>query len=223
MEIFVSEATLQSYMYEVDAIELGIDLYEAGKVESSYNEKTKCYVVEVNDAGIIRNPSIKFTRDGEDIKEAYCQCGDAVDGALCEHIVAGILAIQGGFFVTEIAIDEVHQVSATVDKTNTAIAMKSGSLPVFATPSMVALMEQAASELLDECISEEQTSVGTLVDIAHLVASPVGTQITATATIQYVFGRKIEFIVTATDGENEIGRGRHTRMIVDTEEFMSKL
>ena len=118
---------------------------------------------------------------------------------------------------------QTNEVNAVVGETNTAIAMKSGSLPVFATPSMIALMEQAASELLDGCIDEGQTSVGTMINVKHLVASPMGAQITATATVIEVLGRKIEFSVTATDGKNEIGKGTHTRMIVDAEKFMSRI
>jgi len=223
MKISVNNATLQSHTHEVNAIKSGIKLFEAGDVESSYNEQTKRHETEVNDGGKIWRPIIKFSRDGHDIKNTSCQCSASTDGVLCKHIVAGILATQGGFLETKLVIGKVHQVSVTVDETNTAIAMKSGTLPVFATPSMVALMEQAASELLDNCIDEEQTSVGTLVDIEHLVASPVGTHITATAEIAYVFGRKIEFLVMATDGKNRIGKGKHTRMIVDTEKFMNRL
>ena len=123
----------------------------------------------------------------------------------------------------ETLIGKSHQVSMVVRDRNTAKAMKSGILPVFATPAMIALMEQAASELLGDCLDDHQTSVGTLVNVEHLVASPIGLQITATATIDHVSGRKVEFTVTASDGKKEIGKGKHTRMIVDIDKFLLKL
>jgi len=223
MKISINEATLQSHTHEINAIKSGIKLFEAGKIETSYHEQIG-YIAEVNDKGTSHRPVIHFSRDGQDIKETRCQCRASNYGkVLCKHIVAGILAIQGGFPETELVLGKTHQVKVTVGETNTAIAMGSGSLPVFATPSMVALMEQAASELLDGCICEGETSVGTMINVEHLAASPMGAQITATATIDCVFGRKIEFSVIATDGKNEIGKGTHIRMIVDAEKFMGRL
>jgi predicted thioesterase len=98
--------------------------------------------------------------------------------------------------------------------------MKSGSLPVFATPSMTALMEQAACACLDEC--DVGATVGTALNIEHVAASPIGAEITATATITSVSGRKYEFAVTARDSAGEIGRGTHTRVAIDAEKFMKK-
>jgi len=116
-----------------------------------------------------------------------------------------------------------HKASVAVSDENTAIAMKSGSLPVFATPSMVALMEQAASELLEECLEEGETSVGTLVEVKHLAATPLGRTVTATAKVELVSGRKVEFTIIAHDGVNEIGTGRHERVMIDIEKFMNKV
>jgi predicted thioesterase len=120
-------------------------------------------------------------------------------------------------------LGKTASVSITVNENNTAIAMKSGSLPVFATPSMVALMEQAACECLSDCMEEGQTSVGISINIEHTAASPIGKVISATAAVEYVCGRKIEFTVTAKDDAGAIGAGKHTRMIVDTERFLSKV
>jgi predicted thioesterase len=113
-------------------------------------------------------------------------------------------------------------VSVTVNESNTAQAMQSGSLPVFATPSMVALMERAACECLADCLNDGQTSVGSAISVEHVAASPLESEITATAKIESVSGRKIEFVVSANDKSGEIGSGRHTRVIVDTERFMKK-
>jgi len=88
---------------------------------------------------------------------------------------------------------------------------------------MIALMEQAADELLAGCIGVDEASVGTLMNVKHLSASPIGRKITAKAKVDYVFGRKVEFTVTAHDGVNEIGTGKHERVIIGIEKFMSKI
>ena len=98
----------------------------------------------------------------------------------------------------------------------------SGSLEVFATPMMIAAMEQAACTLLQEFLEEGQTSVGTMMHVAHSAATPLGMQVTATATITAQEGRKVEFEVSARDACGEIGRGTHTRFIVDAAKFLSK-
>ena len=108
-----------------------------------------------------------------------------------------------------------------VRETNTALAMGSGSLHVFATPSMIALMEQAACNAVAACLDEESTSVGTLVNITH--ATGMGKKVTATATLTAVKGRKLVFEITAADEDKQIGKGTHERFIVNKEKFMAKL
>ena len=110
-----------------------------------------------------------------------------------------------------------------VRETNTAIAMGSGSLQVFATPCMVALMEQAACNAVDPCFNDSESSVGTLVNITHDAATALGKKVTATATLVEVQGRKLVFEVTAADEDKQIGKGRHERFIVNEEKFMAKL
>lgn len=110
-----------------------------------------------------------------------------------------------------------------VRETNTAIAMGSGSLQVFATPCMVALMEQAACNAVAACLDEESTSVGTLVNITHDAATGIGKKVTATATLTAVEGRKLVFEITAADEDKQIGKGTHERFIVNKEKFMAKL
>lgn len=119
-------------------------------------------------------------------------------------------------------IGKTASVSVAVTDSNTAKAVGSGSLDVFATPMMIALMERAACECLADVLNQEQTSVGTKIDVMHTAASPVGAEITAAATIENVAGRTIEFTVTANDGTGEIGKGKHTRVVVDAEKFALK-
>ncbi|TCS80436.1 thioesterase family protein [Pectinatus cerevisiiphilus] len=114
------------------------------------------------------------------------------------------------------------EISGSVTEKNTAIAMKSGTLPVYATPAMMALMEQAAAELVQEYLPEGWTSVGIAMSVAHTSASPVGMKVRAEAKITAVDGRKISYEVTAFDQSGEIGRGTHERFAVNEEKFMKK-
>ncbi|MCL1987358.1 MAG: thioesterase family protein [Firmicutes bacterium] len=106
---------------------------------------------------------------------------------------------------------------------NTAKAVGSGSLEVFSTPMMIALMEQAACVALADVLEVGQSSVGTQIAVEHTAASAVGANIVATATITAVDGKKISFEVVANDDKNQIGKGTHTRFIIDIERFMAKV
>lgn len=110
-----------------------------------------------------------------------------------------------------------------VNNNNTAKALGSGDMDVFATPAMVALMENAAMNAVAPHLEEGQTTVGTQISTSHIKASALGATITATAVLTAVDGRSLTFEITARDGENVIGEGIHTRFIVDRERFLSKL
>lgn len=109
-----------------------------------------------------------------------------------------------------------------VDTFNTARAMGSGSLEVFATPSMVALMEKSAVNALSDYLEDGTTTVGTFMSIEHISATPVGADVTAEAEVTEVNGREIVFSVTAKDNAGMIGKGTHKRFIVNSEKFMNK-
>lgn len=98
----------------------------------------------------------------------------------------------------------------------------SGSLPVFATPMMAALMEEAACNAIAPFLSEGETTVGTKLDISHDAATPEGLTVTATAEITGVSGREISYHVTAEDGVGVIGSGTHKRFLVDADRFLNK-
>ena len=115
-----------------------------------------------------------------------------------------------------------REVCTAVTAENTARAMGSGCLEVFATPAMCCLMEKAASDLMDSLLEEGSTSVGTALNVAHSAATPVGMQVKAVAEITGVEGRKISFKVTAFDEAGEIGSGTHERFIVFKEKFQQK-
>ena len=113
--------------------------------------------------------------------------------------------------------------SVVVDKANCASAVGSGGLDVFATPSMVALMEHAAMTAVAPFLAEGDTTVGGYIATSHIAPSPIGATIEAEATVTAVEGRKIEFEVEARCGDQLLGRGTHTRFVVNATKFMSKL
>lgn len=111
-----------------------------------------------------------------------------------------------------------------VNSAYTAIAARSGSLEVFGTPFMIALMEKATCSACESLLDEGETTVGTAINITHDKASGLGELIKASATLKAVDGRKLTFDVIATDSkENIIGKGTITRFVVNGERFMSKV
>ena len=115
------------------------------------------------------------------------------------------------------------QSSVTVSAGNTAAAMGSGDLDVFATPAMVALMENAAMKAVADALPEGSTTVGAEMNVTHIKPSGLGAEIVATAVLTGVEGRKLTFNVGARDAEGMIGEGIHIRYIVDREKFMAKV
>lgn len=115
-----------------------------------------------------------------------------------------------------------YQTAAKVTNEITAISAKSGTLPVLATPFMIALMEQAASELCEREIESGKTTVGTAINIAHMAASVIGAEIKVTARVTDIDRRKICFEVEAFDNAGLIGKGTHERFIVDSDAFIKK-
>ena len=122
----------------------------------------------------------------------------------------------------EIVIGMKGEVSTLAEREDTALEVGSGSLLVYATPCMVALMEGAACEALAPALSEDQTTVGISLDIAHLSATPVGLEVRAEAEVTNVEGKVITFAVTAYDEAVKIGEGTHKRCIVNSQRFLDK-
>lgn len=115
---------------------------------------------------------------------------------------------------------EKYTLNITVSDKETAEAIGSGGLPVYATPSMICHFEDAAFRLAAQYGHQ---TVGTKVDINHLRACLPGTQVTVTAELTEVEGRRLEFIVKAEDEKGLLGEGRHQRFVIDPERFMAKL
>ena len=109
-----------------------------------------------------------------------------------------------------------------VEREDTAAEVGSGSLLVYATPCMVALMEGAACEAIASELKETETTVGTELNIQHISATPVGLEVWAEATVTAVEGKVITFSLRAFDEAGEIGSGSHKRVIVNSQKFLDK-
>lgn len=120
-------------------------------------------------------------------------------------------------------IGQSFTATTTVVKELTAEVMGSGDMPVFATPAMIALMENAAMKAVASDLPEGSSTVGIEMSVSHMKASAIGAAISAKAEITEIDGRKITFSVVAKEGDATIGEGKHVRFVVDKEKFLSKL
>ena len=122
----------------------------------------------------------------------------------------------------EIIVGMKGAVSTVVEREDTAYEVGSGSLLVYATPCMVALMEGAACDAIEAEIPEGKTSVGTELSITHISATPVGLEVHAEAEVIEVDGATVTFRVAAYDEAGKIGEGIHKRVIITTQKFLDK-
>lgn len=116
------------------------------------------------------------------------------------------------------------QIEQTVTQELTAAAVGSGALPVFGTPFMAAMMENAAMTVLQSFLEEGQGSVGTHLDISHDAPTPVGMKVWAEAEITGISenGKMVDFAVRAWDEKGPISTGTHTRAIINSARFLNK-
>ncbi|MGQ0457518.1 MAG: thioesterase family protein [Hyphomicrobium sp.] len=113
--------------------------------------------------------------------------------------------------------------TARVTPERLAPEVGSGAAPVLASPMMVALMEAAAVNCIEQLLPPDHLSLGVHLDVAHIAPTPLGLTVTVTATLTSIVGRKLTFSVNAHDGVEAIGSGAHTRIVVDTPRFMARL
>ncbi len=114
------------------------------------------------------------------------------------------------------------QVMTVVSPESTALAVGSGTLPVFATPCLCAMMEKAAWTAIAPALEEGESSVGTMLHISHQSATPVGMVVWAEAEVTAVDGRRVEFAVLARDEAGLIGEGSHERVVVQNARFLDR-
>jgi predicted thioesterase len=117
----------------------------------------------------------------------------------------------------------VGESTAVVTDALTAASYGSGLVRAFATPAMIALMENASVAAIQPYLDAGQTSVGTEINVKHLAATPVGMHIRARAELTAVEGRRLSFQVDAWDDKEKIGEGTHVRAIIDNARFAERL
>lgn len=122
----------------------------------------------------------------------------------------------------EITVGMKGEAFSFVEREDTAKEVGSGSLLVYATPCMAALMEGAACEAIAGALKDDQTTVGTALHIEHISATPVGMDVRAEAEVTAVDGKCITFQILAFDEAGEIGTALHKRVIVNTQKFLDK-
>ena len=114
-------------------------------------------------------------------------------------------------------------IDLTVGDDDTAIAMKSGAVPVLATPRVIALSEEACVAVVEGKLDNGATTVGQRVQLDHLQPTAVGSRVPAEATLETVQGRRLTFTVSVNDDRGLVAAGRITRVVVDTGRFLDKL
>ena len=122
----------------------------------------------------------------------------------------------------EITVGLKGEVATLVETADTALEVGSGSLRVYATPCMAALMEGAACEALEGVLPEEKTTVGCELNLKHLAATPVGMEVRAEAEVTAVEGNIISFTITAYDEAGKIGEAQHKRAVVTAQKFLDR-
>ena len=108
-----------------------------------------------------------------------------------------------------------------VTPAQTAAYYGSGALEVFATPAMVALLEETAWRSVQPYLEEGQATVGTRVDIRHLAATPLGGKVTCESELVEIDRRRLVFKVTVTDEKTKVGEGSHERFVIQSEKFLA--
>ncbi|MGN0343446.1 MAG: thioesterase family protein [Lachnospiraceae bacterium] len=112
--------------------------------------------------------------------------------------------------------------TVTVNESNTAKAMGSGTLDVFATPALIALLEETCWRSVADELEEGCGTVGTLLEVKHTAPTPVGMEVTCESTLIEVDGRRLVFHVIARDTKGVVGEGNHERFIIQNEKFQTK-
>ncbi len=116
-----------------------------------------------------------------------------------------------------------HETTRLVEDQYTAFHVGSGTLKVLSTPSMIGFMERAAMEMIQAYLPAGQTTVGTLVNVRHLAATPSGQTVRVLAEVTEVDRRRITLHVEVWDAQEKVGEGEHERFIIDTERFLQRV
>ena len=121
-----------------------------------------------------------------------------------------------------VKVNSQAEASEIVTENNTAVKMGSGKSPVYATPALVALMENAAIRAVDDQLPEGYSTVGIAINVKHVAATPMGLTVTAKATLVEQDRRKLTFKIEAHDGAGTVGEATHERFIIESAPFLAK-
>ena len=121
-----------------------------------------------------------------------------------------------------IKVGIVGEVKDIVNDRNIAKTLRSGELKVYATPAMVAIMEEAAYKSIQSELEDGKGTVGTVMNIRHIDSTPIGMEVTAKSELIEVDRRRLVFKVEAFDEHGKIGEGIHERFIIDNDSFQNK-
>ena len=124
--------------------------------------------------------------------------------------------------MAELKIGTEYTIKAQVTEPMTARQMGSGQAEVLATPSLLALMEQAAWKSVAPMLEEGQSTVGTFAALKHLAATPLGMQVRVTARLTAVDRRQLSFFIEAFDAAEKVAEAEHERFVIDSAKFMAK-
>lgn len=120
-------------------------------------------------------------------------------------------------------VGQVGTAEMLVGTRDTAARVGSGHISVLATPVMIGLIEEAALAAVETKLPDGKQSLGTLLEVSHLAATPVGMSVTATAELVAIDGRKLRFRVVARDAQDLIGEGWHERVVVTADKFIARI
>lgn len=207
----VTLETLKSKLHNEKAIEKGIELWKRDKVAFEPTDEGG-FRAQVADKDETRGVLLAYSSDGCDLEHYYCHCRPGREGAVCKHIVAAVLAIQGGVTETGIILGKTSSICFPVAEMG---GIGEGCDAALSMSALVAWMEKAACAVLEDGINAEQISVGISISVEQKAVGAVGISFTATATITSVVGRRIELALSVRDEAVEIAHGTHSRMILD--------
>ncbi len=124
--------------------------------------------------------------------------------------------------MNNIEVKSIGKTEWIVEEKHLASLVGSGDQNVFSTPSLVALMENSAMNVINKYLEKGETSVGVEINVKHLASTPLGMKVSSTAEITEVDGRKVTFFIEAFDEKEKIGEACHTRFILNAEKFILK-
>lgn len=122
-----------------------------------------------------------------------------------------------------IPLGATFESSQLVTENDSAKRYGSGLVDVFATPAMIALMENACLNAVAPFLPVGYGTVGVEVNVTHTKPTPIGGHVVCKASLVSIDGRRLQFEVIANDDDGEIGKGSHSRFIVDMDKFLQKL